>query len=182
MESDFCFIVGSFAYTAPNLRNASSDIDILSSENFSEEDIRRILLDKYPNLSKDVPLDISYRAPANLSFKIAYWQEEKCISLSLTNVKIHFIKTPIDIPNALRHPDKREFINYVTTSETIDFYNTRGLLKSIRHYGEEDFWKVVVQLPTKELFIKAYQLALTNTECFLEIKKIGGKYKLLMRY
>jgi hypothetical protein len=161
---DFCFIVGSFAQNDGRLIRKTSDIDILVNEGFSEKRIRHLLFQRYPQLDRNTPLDISYRIPTNgmITFKTAYWQADKFIPLIPSIVELVLVRTPPDVPNCLRDPNKQTFIDYVTTSEIIDFHYVAGLPKSIRHYGEFDFWCIIDSLPEKKLFIEAYSLILVK--------------------
>jgi hypothetical protein len=156
---NYIFIIGSFAYTAPNLRCTTSDIDVLS--NLSEEGVRQIVLEKYPHLPKDVPIDLTNKKVNDdtITFKIAYWQEPRYLSLIPTTIKLCFIKTECDVTNALRHPDKNEFTTYVATSPKIELHDLNALLKSISHYGEEAFWTVVNASEHKEFFLEMYTRA-----------------------
>ena len=63
-------------------------------------------------------------------------------------------------------------MNYVKESKEVDFYRLNGLLKSIKHYGGKQFWKVIDSLPDRDLFAQVYQMALDGS---CEVVKIIRK-------
>src|SRR5581483_219791 len=79
----FCYIIGSFAYTAPLLRTPESDIDILCSRDMDEFEIRYYLEKKFPQLPRNIQLDIKHTEPnsGKIDYIICYWQQGKYIAL-----------------------------------------------------------------------------------------------------
>lgn len=155
----YCFIVGSFAYTAPDLRDPKSDVDILASSDLSDDSIRKALFESFPNLPSTTHLDITRRGlvDGRVPFKIAYWQEDKYISLIDSPVTIAFTKTPPNIPNCLRDPNKQAFIDYMHTSHVLEFHRLSGLIKSIEHYGWPEFNLVIEHFIEKPLLLSVVE-------------------------
>jgi|ERR1700733_2196062 len=158
----FAFVVGSFACTAPFLRALTSDIDVLVSVDLDDDTtIRELVMARYPSLSKDVVIDRSVRVPRDgvITFKHAWWQLPQWVSLVPSSVTLQWVPTPIDVPNALRHPDKQVFIDYARNCDVLDFYRLDTLPKAIQHYGVEAFWDVVNSLPERDVFEWAVSFA-----------------------
>jgi hypothetical protein len=162
-SANFCFIVGSFARTAPHLRDASSDVDIIANNVMSEDEIKILLFSKYPHLGKlQVPLDISFRHPVNnsITYRIAYWQKPDFISLiPETKVTLDFVITERNVPNCLRDPNKEEFAKYVRTNTSLDFYKLKGLWKAVRHYGYQNMYAALENIPDRETILAIFEMA-----------------------
>ena len=72
-RNKFCFIFGSFLETMPNIRQ-DSDIDILC-QNIDPYEARKLILSKYPNLPKNVKIDLNHAILQNgeIHIKTCYW-------------------------------------------------------------------------------------------------------------
>lgn len=143
----FCYIIGSFASTAPNLRTPKSDVDILCSTNIDEFQIRHYLKQKYPNLPANIPLDIKYVKAENGSadYPICYWQNPKYIPIiDNQNIKPRGVPGIIDLPSVARNPDKNELVRYLNQCKQIDLTHPIHFANSVRnHYGENDFLRAL---------------------------------------
>ena len=147
-DYEFCYIVGSFAITAPNLRTPNSDIDVICSMEMNETEIRYLIKQKFPNLPHDIPIDIAYKQPENgiIERKICYWQNKNDYITLKYNKHIHLkmIHHPINLPSVCRNPNKTELFSYLDESKIIDMYNPYHCYKSIKnHYGLEEFNNVL---------------------------------------
>jgi hypothetical protein len=188
----FCFIRGSFAETAPQLRRPDSDIDIICSENFTEQEIRLLLKQKYPDLPSDVKLDISHKTPKNgvINFKHSYWSPGPYIELTngsgpgnlFHKVKVKNIPLPMDFINTLRDPNKQCFKSYLLMTPKIDITPTRPTIRVLpdsymnainRHYGLHHYVNAITGLPEerilKQLYRRNWQI---NKKCSEDFKKI----------
>ena len=143
----FCYIVGSFASTAPNLRTPISDIDIICSKHVDEFEIRYHLKKKFPNIPSDIPLDIKYLTPTNgvISYQICYWQEPKCIPIiDNSNIKPVGIHGEINLPALVRNPKKKDLISYLNNSKQIEITHPIHFENSVKnHYNAKEFVDVL---------------------------------------
>lgn len=185
-DKKFCFIRGSFAETAPLLRLPDSDIDIVCSENFSEEEIKRLLKQKYPQLPVNVKLDIKRRTPKNntIYFKHSYWSTGPYIELSnsrLWGVNVKNIALPMDFLNCLRDPNKQCFKSYIRMTNKINISpvtskgaTPEGYINSIeRHYGTKTYEDAIKDIPEEKLLRALYKKRwVLNKQCQNDYKKI----------
>jgi hypothetical protein len=173
----FSFIFGSFSQTAPNLRSPDSDIDIISN-NMDECEVRFLLRKKYPNLPKNIKVDIIPVDVKNNKIKHAqcYWQDYEpielynrandCMTENITSMgtrllaKFGFCRTKTkytfdqkerNFACCVRDPKKQSLIDYLK-SPLIDLTKRRNLSHVInKHYGSENFTEVIsTTLPNDE--------------------------------
>jgi len=145
-SNKFCYIIGSFAITAPILRTPNSDVDIVCSNDMDEFEVRYYLNKKYPNLASNIKLDIQYIKPVDgkIIFGICYWQKSiNKYSIELirnNNFKLCPYINEIDLATIVRHPNKSKVKEYIESNNNIKITNNNHCHKSIKnHYGICDF-------------------------------------------
>lgn len=148
----FCFIFGSFATTAPNLRSPESDIDVVS-KNMDECEVRSLLQKKYPILSPKTKIDmISATLKQNeIQHVQCYWQNIKPIKLySHGNTEYTFEEGERNFVCCARDPQKQSMIDYLK-SPLIDLTKRKNVIHVInKHYGTQNFADVLADSPTEE--------------------------------
>jgi len=142
-NNKFCYIIGSFANTAPNLRTPQSDIDIICSTNIDEFEIRYFLKKEYPNIPPDIKLDIHYSTPVNntVEYNICYWQNSAYLPL-ISNNSIHMVpvRGNIDLPSVLRNEKNNDLPEYFNKVKKIEISHPIHFANSIKnHYGIDKF-------------------------------------------
>lgn len=143
-DNKFCYVVGSFAVTAPNLRTSESDIDIVCSEKMSQCEIRHYLHNKYPHLPNDIPIDVHFGIPENgvVKYKICYWQHsnDHIMLRGCRGVRLLGVRDLPDLPSVVRDPNKEALFTYLNDYDDINVGHPVHLKKSInKHYGMDDF-------------------------------------------
>lgn len=158
----FCYIVGSFATTAPVRRTANSNIDIICSENVDESNIRHHLKIKYPNLPNDVPLTIHRKKSVDgiVQYGICYWQKGMRIKL-FSNQQIILLAThdPIDLPSVIRDPCKENLVEYLNSAKQLVINCPKKFYDSVNyHYCKTEFSKIILdaKLDDEEILILKY--------------------------
>lgn len=140
----FCYIVGSFAKTAPNFRTPDSDIDIVCSNGFDEFEIRYFIKQRFPYVPSDIHIDISKKCPDNgiVTHTICYWQNENEYIMLRGNRNIRFVsvRNTIDLPSVVRDPNKTMLSSYLNHSKIIDIGSPIHFSRSVnKHYGFTEF-------------------------------------------
>ena len=158
-EQKFCFIFGSF--TSTSSRRPDSDLDLLCNRGVKANDIRKVLLKKYPDLPTNTRLDINYVDPINglIEHPICYWQNDKLLEL-FNNSNVNVVtKRRYDIGAYLRDPDKNMFRQKLLSSISIKFSNINYSKVIDRHYGRSNFLQVLKSLEPDEsrLYEKLYE-------------------------
>lgn len=154
-QEKFCYIIGSFAVTAPILRTPESDIDIVCSENMDEFEIRYYLKKLYPSIDNKIKLDVHYVKPDRriVKYDICYWQEPKSIPL-INNKRIilEAIKDGKDMPSLIRDPNKEPLIKYLKTEPILDIGSASRFNKSTKKNCDIDIFNKIIksQLPIEE--------------------------------
>ena len=150
-NNKFCYVVGSFAHTAPNFRTPKSDIDVLSSVDFDNYEIEYLIKQKYPDIPSNTKIDIHYAKPdpsnKKVTHRICYWQEKKYISLiNNPSITLHIILDDKDLPSVIRNPNVTELIKYLNDPASIEIklHTSIHIYRSIkRHYKKNNYISVV---------------------------------------
>jgi len=145
---NFCYIVGSFASTAPKLRTPKSDIDVICSTDVDENEIRYHLKKRYPNIPPTIPIDIKYVTPTSenvINYQVCYWQDAKYLPLiENSNIRLNSVRKEKTLPCVVRNPNKQELSTYLNTAKKIDVSHPLHYTNSIKnHYGEFNFHSTV---------------------------------------
>lgn len=162
-DNKFCYIYGSFVTTVPNLRRPDSDIDLLCSPGIDKCVVKAMIIKKYPNLPKKIPINITPIIPQNntLIYNVCYWQSGNIMELFNVN-NIKYIMKPNylhDFSSYLRDPDKNKFKQYMKDNYQFVFtkYNYNNCIN--RHYGKENYDSIINNFPDAEriLFNNLYK-------------------------
>lgn len=158
-QERFCFIFGS--YLSSKKIDKKSDIDLLCSKGITNNDVKKALLRRYPNLSLSTQLDINYVESVNGSIihPICYWQDDKFEELfNDSATKIRAIRR-YDIGAYLRDPNKSMFKQKLLSSNSIQFSNNNYSKVIDRHYGRDNFFDTIQSLQDDErkLYKKLYE-------------------------
>lgn len=149
MSEPFCYAYGSFVRTAPFLRRADSDIDLIC-HNATESEIRQALHDKYdaqkhPHL-KTATLEIqapTYDDNGKLVISKSYFQPCRITHL-FGERKSHTCISMMQFSDHFRNPDKRALVRELS-KDRIDWIRLNGSTKYSqnhaidRHYGLDEF-------------------------------------------
>lgn len=171
-ENSYCFISGSFAHSAPSLERSTSDIDIHCSEDFSEEEVRSLVRNRFPGIGSDVSLDIIRQQPLSVTKPIIYclhyyFKDFKTIDLySNPNLGVRSVPDK-SFSSTLRDPDKTQFYHYIRTTNCIEFFQIRKkdgpfelctfyfsgtYNKSVQRYGSSEYLSVISNLPEEKIY------------------------------
>lgn len=179
-KTSYCFIRGSFAQTAPFLATPQSDIDIVSSTDFTDKEITDLFFEKYPNVSKNTPFDIFKHDPGkNISPIIPYYyfQTPKIVNL-YDNPKMQpTMISDYSFSSTLRDNNKIQFRKFIRETSQINlfnitldrctFFNSAGLyMKSIGKYGINEYLKAVHGLAEEPVYVGLYRVGFNiNDKC-----------------